>query len=224
MRRHFLSKLTGILAFCALVSLPAPVNAAARDQPSFDCRKAASPSERTICANLLLSRLDSELARTWKEFLDAFLDPLQKTRMKADQKTWIAGREKCGDDGNCIGKFYQERLATRKGADPAHRFSGVYEVKDTGAFALYPIGDRYLVSIQTADPQQGNWTCQLDGEAESAGDDLKIVVGGSEFRARLKDRDTLIVPEGDSVFAAASKFCGLNGTFAFSYLRVPANP
>ena len=28
----------------------------------------------------------------------------------------------------------------------------------------------------------------------------------------------------DSVYAAASQFCGLNGNFAFSYLRVCLNP
>ena len=144
--------------------------------------------------------------------------------MKADQKTWIARRERCGDDANCIGKLYQDRLSTLNGADPAHRFSGVYEVKDTGSFALYPIGKRYLVSIQTADPRQGNWTCELIGEAESTGNDLEVSVEGSIFRARLQDADTLIVPNADGAPAAAGKFCGLNGTFAFSYVRVRLDP
>jgi uncharacterized protein len=144
--------------------------------------------------------------------------------MRQDQRTWIARRQGCGDDTNCIGKLYRDRLSTLNGADPAHRFSGVYEVKDTGSFRVYPIGNRYLVSIQTADPIQGRWACELTGEAESSGDDLEISVEGSVFQARPQDTKTLVVPNTASVSAASRKFCGLNGTFTFSYLRVRRDP
>jgi len=199
------------------------VNAAQREQPSFDCPKATSVPEKIICANAELSRLDFRLGRTWKTLLDAFSDPAQKTRMKVDQRAWIARRGKCADDGNCIAKLYRDQISALTGADPGHRFSGVYEVKDAGSFALYPIGNRYLVSIQTADPSEGRWTCELTGEAESSGDDLKISVANSVFQARLRDTKTLTVANTDSVSAAASQFCGLHGTFAFSYLRVRLN-
>lgn len=144
--------------------------------------------------------------------------------MKQDQTTWIARRQECRDDANCIGKLYQDRLSTLNGADPAHRFSGVYEVKDTGSFGVYPIGSIYLVTIQTADPSEGKWTCELTGEAEASFDDLKISVEGSVFQVHLRDAETLVVSDTDSVSKAASQFCGLNGTFAFSYLRVRPNP
>jgi len=168
--------------------------------------------------------LDSQLGRTWKTLLDAFSDSVQKTRMKVDQRAWIAHRERCGDDANCIGTLYRDQLSILNGADPAHRFSGVYEVKDTGSFALYPIGNRYLVSIQTADPSEGKWTCELAGEAEPSGDNLEISVEGLVFQAGLRDTETLVVRNTDSSQAAAMKFCGLNGTFAFSYHRVRLNP
>ena len=143
--------------------------------------------------------------------------------MKVDQRAWIAHRQNCKDDANCIGKLYREQISAMTGADREHRFSGVYEVKDIGSFALYPIGNRYLVSIQTADPSDARWTCELSGEAESSGDDLKISVEGSVFPARLRDRETLIVGNTDGVPAVASQFCRLNGTFAFSYVRVRPN-
>jgi uncharacterized protein len=224
MCRYFIAQLACMLVLHGSGLLPTIVKAAPVERASFDCRQAASPSEKTICANVALCRLDFQLGRNWKALLDAFSDSVQRTRMKVDQKTWIARRETCGDDANCIGNLYQDRLSTLDGADPAHRFSGVYEVKDTGSFALYPIGNRYLVSIQTADPQQGSWTCELTGEAESTGDDLEISVEGLVFRARLRDTETLIVPNAGGVPAAAMHFCGLNGTFAFSYLRVRLNP
>ncbi len=194
------------------------------EQPSFDCRKAASLSEKTICANAVLSRLDFQLGRTWKTLLDDFIDSAQKSQMKEDQRTWIARRTNCGDDADCIGKLYRNRISTLSGLDPAHRFSGIYEVKDIGFFAVFPIGNRYIINIQTADPRDGRWECELAGEAESSGDDLQISVEGTVFQARLQDAKTLVVSNIDSVSKAASQFCGLNGTFAFSYLRVLPAP
>jgi uncharacterized protein len=200
------------------------VHADQRQQPSFDCRKAASVSEKTVCANAELSRLDFQLGRRWKSFLDAFIDSVQITQMKADQRAWIASRGKCGADPDCISKLYRDRLAALSGGDPAHRFSGVFEVKDIGFFALYPIGDHYLVNIQTADPSDGKWACELAGEAESSGDDLKIRIEQTVFQARLRDPSTLVVGDSESVAAASSQYCGLNGTIAFSFVRVRPIP
>ncbi len=202
----------------------APAANATRQPPSFDCRKAASVSEKTICASAELSGLDFQLGRLWKALLDGFIDSAQLARMKQDQNAWIALREKCGGDAGCIGKLYRDRLATLTGGDPMHRFSGVYDVKDIGLIALFPIGDRYLINIQTAEPTEGKWECELAGEAAPSGDDLEINVEGIVFQAHLQDAATLVVSEGDSVSKAASQYCGLNGTFAFSYLRTRPNP
>src|SRR5260370_12008934 len=94
----------------AAASAPA---AAPRQQPSFDCRKATSASEKTICANAALSRLDFQLGRAWERLLLAFdIDPVQQPQMRQDQRTWIARRQECGEDANCIGKLYRDRLST----------------------------------------------------------------------------------------------------------------
>jgi uncharacterized protein len=224
MSRHFISTSASISALLVSLLLSISANASPQEQPSFDCRKAGSPSEKTICANAALSRLDFQLGRMWKTLLDHFIDDAQKTQVRQDQRTWIAQRESCGADDKCIDKLYRDRLSTLNGVDPAHRFSGLYEVKDIGFFVLYPIGNRYLVNIQTANPRDGSWECELAGEAESSGDDLKISVEGSVFQARLQDSKTLVVGDTAGVSAAASLFCGLNGTFAFSYLRVGLSP
>ena len=224
MSRHFTPAFGRLAPLLVSLLLPIFVAAAQREQPSFDCRKAATVPEKAICANAELSRLDVQLSRAWKTLINAFSDSDQKTRIRVEQRAWIVRRQGCRDDANCIGKLYREQISALTGADSDHRFSGLYEVKDTGSFALYPIGNRYLVSIQTADPSDGRWTCELSGEAESSGDDLKISVDGSVFQARLRDRETLIVSNTDSVSTVASQFCGLNGTFAFSYLRVRPQP
>lgn len=222
--RQFISKSACASALFGACFFAICVGADQRQQPSFDCRKAASVSEKTVCANAELSRLDSQLGRTWKRLLDAFIDSAQINQMKADQRAWIASRGKCSDDSNCISELYRARLATMSGGDSAHRFSGLYEVKDIGSFALYPIGDHYLVNIQTADPREGKWECELAGEAESSGDELKVRIEKTVFQARLQDPDTLVVGDTESVSAASGQYCGLNGTFAFSFVRVRPIP
>jgi uncharacterized protein len=221
MNRYFVSTVICISVLLVSVMLSISIHAAPGQQPSFDCRKAASISEKAICANVTLSRLDFQLGRTWHTLLDAFdIDSGQETQMKQDQRAWIARRTTCGADADCIGKLYRDRLSALDGTDPAHRFSGEYDVKDVGLFALYPIGDRYLAHVQTADPREGAWECDLSGEAASSGDDLEVSIEGSTFQAHLQNAETLVVRDSDSVHAAASKFCGVNGTFAFTYLRV----
>jgi len=219
--RHFISTVICISVPLVSALLSISINAAPRQQPSFDCRKAAAASEKAICANVTLSQLDFQLGRTWQTLLRAFdTDSVQETQMKQDQRAWIARRTTCGDDSTCIGKLYRERLSALDGTDPAHRFSGEFDVKDVGLFVLFPIGDRYLVHVQTADPREGAWECDLSGEAAPSGDDLEVSIEGSTFHAHLQDAATLVVGDSDDVHAAASKFCGVNGTFAFTYLRV----
>jgi hypothetical protein len=93
-------------------------------------------------------------------------------------------------------------------------------VKDIGFFAVFPIGNHYFNNVQTADPRDRRWECELAREAESSGDYLQISVERSVFQVHLQDAKTLVVSNIDSVSKAASQFCGLNGTFAFGYLRV----
>ncbi len=220
MTRQFIARSACLSALLGSLFFSICVRADQRQQPSFDCRKATSASEKTICANAELSRLDFQLGQAWKSFLNAFIDSVQITQIKADQRAWIASRGKCGDELTCIGKLYRDRLAILSGGDPAYRFSGVYEVKDIGFFALYPIRDHYLVNIQTADPSDGKWACELAGEAESSGDDLKVRIEQAVFQAHLRDSDTLVVGDTENVAAASSQYCGLNGTFAFTFVRV----
>jgi uncharacterized protein len=200
-------------------------SAAPQEQPSFDCEKASSPSEKTICANAVLSRLDFQLGQTWRKMLEAFdLDDGQTTQIRSDQRAWLVRRNECRDDAKCIGKLYRDRLSALGGSDPAHRFSGQYEGKTLGGLTLYPIGPSYLVEIQTAHPEDARWVCQLNGEAKPNGDDLEITVGDSVFQARLRDAATLVVPNDESTQDAAQKYCGLNGTFAESYHREQKRP
>ncbi|NIF39909.1 DUF1311 domain-containing protein [Burkholderia sp. Tr-862] len=83
---------------------------------SFDCTKAASPTEKAICADPGLSSLDGQLAAAWKKALAKGGDT---AALKAAQLQWLKQRDRCGTDASCIGDRYRERLASLNGASLA---------------------------------------------------------------------------------------------------------
>ena len=91
------------LAWIGCAFLPsAPASA-----PSFDCAKAATSVEQTICANPELSRLDDELNQKFNAALAAALDP---QTVRADETEWLGGgREQATDNAGLI-EAYTNRL------------------------------------------------------------------------------------------------------------------
>ena len=83
---------------------------------SFDCSRARTPVEKTICADAALSRLDEHLA-------EAYAAVLQKSggsaRVQAEQRDWLKShRDKCRD-AHCLKNGYESRLARLAGAGEA---------------------------------------------------------------------------------------------------------
>lgn len=76
---------------------------------SFDCDKATTFVEETICANLNLSSLDNELAFFYG---NALLNASNKENLKEEQKAWLKKINKICKDTSCIEKDYQNRINT----------------------------------------------------------------------------------------------------------------
>lgn len=74
---------------------------------SFDCSKAATLVERTICANDELSKLDDAMGATFE------IEVAQEGRaqkLKSSQRAWVAIRNRC-TDATCLIQRYEERMA-----------------------------------------------------------------------------------------------------------------
>lgn len=100
-------RVRSVAAAVLLTLLPAAAHAA-----GFDCAKAASPTEKTICADAALSKLDGDLAAAWKQALAKGGDT---AALKAAQVKWLKQRDRCGADESCLGDRYRERLASLNG-------------------------------------------------------------------------------------------------------------
>jgi uncharacterized protein len=90
------------------------------DGPSFDCGKAAEISEKIICGNGELSKLDVELATRYRARL-AELDRVGQNALRRDEKRWVDHRARfCAPPlakpdtesrAACIEHYYRQRIA-----------------------------------------------------------------------------------------------------------------
>lgn len=80
-------------ALCLLLAVP--LLSAQAASPSFNCAKAKSWSEKTICSDDTLAKLDQEMADVYKQALDAQLDADERKNMLAEQRGFIKGRDDC---------------------------------------------------------------------------------------------------------------------------------
>lgn len=73
--------------------------------PSFDCSKATTAVEKTICSNAQLSSLDRELSVLYKEF---------GSEQRDAQRAWIKQRNLCQADTACLVSSYRDRISSIK--------------------------------------------------------------------------------------------------------------
>jgi uncharacterized protein len=98
-----------ILICCA--SNSGPANAA-----SFDCAKAVSLVETSVCNNPQLSALDDDLDAAYRAALAMSSD---KVALKAVQLAWLQNvRNKCATE-RCLGAAYQARIVSLSQGEPS---------------------------------------------------------------------------------------------------------
>lgn len=74
---------------------------------SFDCAKASTPQEKTICATTTLSILDEKLAQAYKSAQATAAAPDQ---IKSDQRAWLKDTKGCNTNVECLERAYNARI------------------------------------------------------------------------------------------------------------------
>jgi len=75
---------------------------------SFNCSKACTSVEKTICASKVLSNLDEQLAKAYESVILLSDNP---DRVKSQQQEWLRNvRDQCQDE-TCLKGVYENRLA-----------------------------------------------------------------------------------------------------------------
>jgi uncharacterized protein YecT (DUF1311 family) len=97
----------------AIVVVPAvgPETTPARTAtPSFDCARASTDADLTICNDVDLADLDRRLANLYFRLRDREVGARRDSLVQS-QRDWLRQRNACGNNPTCLRRAYQGRLA-----------------------------------------------------------------------------------------------------------------
>ena len=81
---------------------------------SFDCAKAETADEKTICADRALNDEDVEMSVLYSQ-LKPLLGMGARGDLDDEQIAWLKRRAGCGDDRACLSKACQDRIHQLRG-------------------------------------------------------------------------------------------------------------
>lgn len=83
----------------------------AKPAPSFDCAKASSPAEKTICSSLQLASFDRSVNWSYEVARDDAKDAGNgMSKLAAEQRAWLRKRDACGANAACLLTAMKRRL------------------------------------------------------------------------------------------------------------------
>ncbi|UMZ14666.1 DUF1311 domain-containing protein [Pseudomonas sp. MPFS] len=91
---------------------------------SFDCAKAASASEKAICADAYTAKLDSRLGKAWTATLGEAKDP---KALRLGQREWLKQRDQCQADLGCLRSQYLSRLMVLRYVNIPFNWQGTWQ-------------------------------------------------------------------------------------------------
>ncbi|WP_279357966.1 lysozyme inhibitor LprI family protein [Methylobacterium indicum] len=198
-------------------------------QPSFDCAKAASRIERTICASAPLAKADAALSAAYQEARRT-LAPEAGALLLVDEKRFLAARERVFSTGDkdpaalLLGEI-EDRIAFLRSlrVPPPGRLAGTWS-NLFGTVTVTPGTDGGLaVKVDANEPITARWTCGAEGKGRLAGDLLTVSLGedGSALTlAREGETLTLGAVPGKGEAEGTADYCGLNGSVDGTYFFV----
>lgn len=151
----------GLAVVCvALACLPAMAAS-----PSFSCSGSLNQTERVICADPDLAALDRAVAAAYRNKFDGLpvesanaLDQVVKS-LVITQKAWLAHRNGCGADRECIYKAYMVRKASLTAGDSGKDVP-CRDVVGAAQAATY-VKECLAVATETHPPCNADNSCEL---------------------------------------------------------------
>jgi len=158
----------------ALALLASLACAPAASAASFDCAKAGTPTEKAICRDPAVSKLDEDVAAAFKATLAFWPAGDWKAYILTEQRNWLKDRNSiCKADADCLKQDYERRLIYLK--SPDLKWTGRYvagQCPQDGIFLdaapSYP-KDGVDVDIYICPTPGGNMLLQGRGKVDASG-------------------------------------------------------
>jgi uncharacterized protein len=210
----------------ALLVLAAMALPARADDPSFDCGKAGTAVEKLICDENHgeLALRDGAMGR----IVQALKDAGGHGAVLADQPAWLAERDSCGPDADCLARRYDERLAIlAHEAGDAAGVTGNYHYKrndtDAGDAVIIRESDGTLTGLIDSVTGKEAKTCDVSFEGGNpigdayVWDDPGPPEGSEDFcRILFRPENGKLRIDSDTCQA----YCGEGASFDGTYARV----
>ncbi|WP_241048377.1 lysozyme inhibitor LprI family protein [Achromobacter xylosoxidans] len=202
--------------------------------PSFNCAKASTPVEKSICAHPALADQDAAIARQYKE-TRANLDTEAAKSLTHDQRYFLAVRDNIhanpytgSSPDKEIGTFMRSRLAFLKSINPqpAAGFVGKWRNIEGEIEITQGADGQLTVAANSAAPYFGRWVCDLSGKAVVSGDSLTVTYqDGPPWVLSLTRRGAVLAareipPPGAKEDGFGPPFCGMNGSLGEDWFAV----
>lgn len=201
---------------------------AAGAQPSFDCRKAATPTEKAICADAQLAWLDRAVATAFRQLKAELASQIEM--LPAEQTEFLKVRDACGAEKACLARAMESRRSAlalqpqQSLSDRRERFVGRYRNRIGWAIVRRRLDGGYELIANAGEPS-GRWVCDVFAAIAEVKDNVAIAEAGEEkesYPVRLTMKgDSLVVSEERPL---AGYSCGHNGAIAGTYRRAPKVP
>ena len=178
---------------CLMASVPAYT-------ASFDCKKAASTVEKTICRDSELSRLDEEMASAYKA---ALKDAVHADSIRQSQRIWLQQTRNCKFEiGKCVKMQYQVRIFTLKLGIATSPAGKLVEGRINHTATLLPNGKVLLAGGEGGDEGASSSAELYDPTSNRFSATGNLVDGRSEHFAMLLPNGKVLVTGGISRMAA----------------------
>lgn len=92
-----------------LLALAATLISGGAQAASFNCDRARSSDELTICATLKLNDQDVRLAQLY-DITQHLVAMGGRGAIQDDQQVWLVKRRSCGADRTCLARIYTRRI------------------------------------------------------------------------------------------------------------------
>ncbi|NMY69894.1 lysozyme inhibitor LprI family protein [Pseudomonas sp. WS 5414] len=190
--------------------------ATATQASSFDCAKAASASEKAICADPYTAGLDSQLGKAWTATLAEAKD-LKALRL--GQREWLKQRDQCQADLGCLRSQYLSRLMVLRYVNIAFNWQGTWQRVSVSPFyggelVIRRSGEDRLSFDLSA--MGGANSGALAGKLQLKDGEARYSVEGCQLRLTPRNGLLQVTQEGDSYACGAGSGVYYDGLYVAS--------
>jgi uncharacterized protein len=218
-QRHALRDLvfrTGGVFVAVIGMLLSPRGPAPHVEPSYDCTKAILPTEKEICADPQLAKIDSDFAVYYQDNLEVVTitdNKLVEEALKRGERDFLDARNSCGAAKWCIERTYAKRnlqLLELVG-EPPRGFQRTVVLPGDVATFVAPVLREAAIAITEGGADaysslHGALAPALDSRTSASTEALVVLLGFSVGGAAADDISCELIARGNASLPALNRY------------------